>query len=57
MPVDKPPRTTWQGTPLHELWLTDPDGNKIGVYARLSAAELDARPVDAQPQLLVANAD
>lgn len=24
--VEKPPRTTWKGTPLHELWLKDPDG-------------------------------
>ncbi len=22
--IGKPPRTTWRGTPLHELWLRDP---------------------------------
>ena len=27
--IEKPPRTTWLATPLHELWLKDPDGNLI----------------------------
>lgn len=38
--VNKPPRTTWRGTPLHELWLEDPDGNLVEVYARLTSDEL-----------------
>ncbi len=51
--VEKPPRTTWKGTPLHELWLTDPDGTLIEVYARLTDAELAAMPVDQAPDYLV----
>lgn len=51
--VEKPPRTTWKGTPLHELWLKDPDGNLIEVYARLSASELAQKPQDEQPVFLV----
>ena len=43
-PVEKPPRTTWKGTPLHELWLKDPDGNLIEIYARLTDAELGKNP-------------
>jgi arsenate reductase (thioredoxin) len=44
--VEKPPRTTWKGTPLHELWLTDPDGTLIEVYARLTDSELTAMAAD-----------
>ena len=51
--VEKPPRTTWKGTPLHELWLKDPDGNLIEVYARLTADELSGKPADGAPVLLV----
>lgn len=51
--VANPPRTTWRGTPLHELWLTDPDGNLIEIYARLTAEELPAKPADLEPTLLV----
>lgn len=51
--VVKPPRTTWKGTPLHELWLEDPDGNLIEVYARLTSDELAERPADEQPEYLV----
>jgi protein-tyrosine-phosphatase/catechol 2,3-dioxygenase-like lactoylglutathione lyase family enzyme len=51
--VEKPPRTTWRGTPLHELWLRDPDGNLIEVYARLTDDELAAKPADLEPTLLV----
>ncbi len=51
--IEKPPRTTWKGTPLHELWLKDPDGNLIEIYARLGDAELALKPVDEQPVLLV----
>ena len=47
--IEKPPRTTWKGTPLHELWLKDPDGNLIEVYARLTAAELSASPPTKPP--------
>jgi arsenate reductase (thioredoxin) len=52
--VEKPPRTTWRGTPLHELWLRDPDGNLVEVYARLTEAELATKPADEQPVLLAA---
>ncbi len=51
--VEKPPRTTWKGTPLHELWLADPDGNLIEVYARLTDEELAQKPADEQPVFLV----
>ena len=52
-PVEKPPRTTWKGTPLHELWLTDPDGTLIEVYARLTPDELSRKPADEMPEYLV----
>jgi thioredoxin type arsenate reductase len=52
--VEKPPRTTWKGTPLHELWLTDPDGNLVEIYARLTDAELAQKPADEAPVFLVA---
>ena len=51
--VEKPPRTTWKGTPLHELWLKDPDGTLIEIYARLTDQELAAKPADEMPQYLV----
>ena len=54
--VEKPPRTTWKGTPLHELWLKDPDGTLVEIYARLTEAELAAKPADEQPILLVSAA-
>ena len=44
--VQKPPRTTWRGTPLHELWLEDPDGNLVEIYARLTDQELAGKPAD-----------
>ena len=50
--VEKPPRTTWRGTPLHELWLTDPDGTLIEVYARLTDDELAQKPEDLEPVFL-----
>ena len=50
--IEKPPRTTWRGTPLHELWLTDPDGTLIEVYARLTADELAQKPEDLEPVFL-----
>lgn len=54
--VTKPPRTTWRGTPLHELWLEDPDGNAIEVYARLTEEELAERPANLEPTFLVPGA-
>ena len=56
-PIEKPPRTTWKGTPLHELWLTDPDGTLIEIYARLTDAELVSRPADEAPLYLVAGTE
>jgi len=50
--VQKPPRTTWRGTPLHELWLEDPSGNSIEIYARLTSEELAAKPADLEPTAL-----
>ncbi len=52
-PVEKPPRTTWKGTPLHELWLKDPDGTLVEIYARLTENELAEKPADEQPVFLV----
>ncbi|NVB37699.1 VOC family protein [Pseudenhygromyxa sp. WMMC2535] len=51
--IRKPARTTWHGTPLHELWLEDPGGNLIEIYARLDAAELAEMPADKQAIFLV----
>ncbi len=51
--IEKPPRTTWKGTPLHELWLKDPGGNLIEIYARLTDAELAEKPADELPVFLV----
>ena len=53
VPIVKPPRTTWRGTPLHELWLRHPRGYGIEVYARLTPAELAAMPADQEPTFLV----
>jgi protein-tyrosine-phosphatase/catechol 2,3-dioxygenase-like lactoylglutathione lyase family enzyme len=50
--VSKPPRTTWRGTPLHELWLEDPDGNLVEIYARLTPDELAEKPEDLEPTAL-----
>jgi protein-tyrosine-phosphatase/catechol 2,3-dioxygenase-like lactoylglutathione lyase family enzyme len=52
-PIHKPARTTWRGTPLHELWLKDPGGNLIEIYARLTDAELAEIPGDQEPVFLV----
>ncbi len=52
-PIHKPARTTWQGTPLHELWLKDPSGNLVEIYARLTPEELANMPADQQPTVLV----
>ncbi len=50
--VTKPPRTTWRGTPLHELWLEDPDGTLVEIYARLTAGELAQKPENLEPTAL-----
>lgn len=50
--VVKPPRTTWRGTPLHELWLEDPDGNLVEIYARLTDAERATKPDSLEPTAL-----
>ena len=52
-PIHKPARTTWRGTPLHELWLKDPGGNLIEIYARLSDSELAEMPADKEPVFIV----
>ena len=51
-PIHEPARTTWQGTPLHELWLKDPGGNLVEIYARLTDAELAEMPQDKEPVFL-----
>jgi protein-tyrosine-phosphatase/catechol 2,3-dioxygenase-like lactoylglutathione lyase family enzyme len=55
-PIHKPARTTFRGTPLHELWLKDPGENLIEIYARLTDAELAEMPEDREPVLLVRSA-
>lgn len=55
--VEKPPRTTWKGTPLHELWLKDPDGTLIEIYARLTDEQLAAKPANEMPEYLVAGTE
>lgn len=47
--IEKPPRTTWRGTPLHELWLADPDGTLVEVYARLTEDEMMHKPASLEP--------
>lgn len=54
--LHQPARTTWRGTPLHELWLKDPGGNLVEVYARLTHAEHTQMPEDMEPVLLVGGA-
>ncbi|MFT5681115.1 MAG: arsenate reductase [Myxococcota bacterium] len=51
--IQKPARTTWHGTPLHELWLKDPGGNLVEIYARLTDAEHADMPADMAPIVLV----
>ena len=54
--IVKPPRTTWRGTPLHELWLRDPTGYLIEIYARLTEVERAAMPANQEPVFLVPDA-
>ncbi|MHB1676468.1 MAG: VOC family protein [Sulfuriferula sp.] len=56
-PIVQSPRTTWRGTPLHELWLKDPSGYLIEVYARLTDEELAAMPADQEPVFLGAGTE
>jgi arsenate reductase (thioredoxin) len=51
-PIHAPARTTWRGTPLHELWLKDPGGNLVEIYARLTEAELAEKPAELAPTAL-----
>jgi arsenate reductase len=51
--IHKPARTTWRGTPLHELWLMDPGENLVEIYARLTDAERAQMPDDKEPSVLV----
>lgn len=51
--IHKPARTTWRGTPLHELWLKDPGGNLIEIYARITDADLVEMPENKEPMFLV----
>lgn len=51
--IHKPARTTWRGTPLHELWLKDPGGNLVEIYARLTQSELASMPEDKEPVFLL----
>ncbi|HLT38233.1 MAG TPA: hypothetical protein VK034_18235, partial [Enhygromyxa sp.] len=50
--VIEAPQTTWKGTPLHQLWLRDPEGHRVEIYARLTAEELGSRPSDDRPVAL-----
>jgi thioredoxin type arsenate reductase len=50
--LHKPARTTWRGTPLHELWLKDPGDNLVEIYARLTETELADKPADLEPIFL-----
>jgi arsenate reductase len=50
--ITKPPRTTWRGAPLHEVWLEDPNGNLVEIYARLTEDELAMKPADLEPTAL-----
>lgn len=50
--IHKPARSTWRGTPLHELWLKDPDGTLVEIYARMTSDELGQMPDDKAPTFL-----
>lgn len=55
--IAKPVRTTWKGNPLHhELWLENPDGNLIEIYARLTDEELSQMPASRELLFLVPDA-
>lgn len=51
--IAKPPRTTWRGTPLHELWLRDPSGYLVEIYARLTSEELLDMPANQESTFLI----
>jgi len=47
--VREPARTTGHGPPRHELWLTDPGGNAIALYAPVTEAESVDKPAHSEP--------
>jgi protein-tyrosine-phosphatase/catechol 2,3-dioxygenase-like lactoylglutathione lyase family enzyme len=51
--LHKPAQTTWRGMPQHELWLKDPGGNLVEVYARLTNAEVSQAPPNYEPAVWV----
>lgn len=51
--IVKAARTTWGGTPLHELWLRDPTGYLIEIYARVTSEELLGMPANQEPTFLI----
>ncbi|WP_025672886.1 VOC family protein [Salinivibrio socompensis] len=53
--IETRPRTIWKGARRHALWLIDPDGTPIEIYARLTDAELAHKPADESPEWLVPN--
>ena len=53
--VVKPPRTTWRGSPLHQLWHEGPDGNPVEIYARLTGEQFADLPQDQELAPLVRN--
>ena len=55
--IVKPSRTTWRGTPLHELWMRDPSGYLIEIYARLTSEELLQMPEGQEPTFLIAGTE
>jgi len=44
--IEKPPYTSWHGVPMHQMWLKDPSGNLVEIYAPLSSEELAELPDD-----------
>lgn len=51
--VVKPPRSTWHGLPLHELWLRDPTGYLLEIYAEMTEEDLAAMPENKEATFLV----
>ena len=51
-PIREPARTTGHSNPRHELWLTDPGGNAIAIYAHGTEAEQADLPADREPMSL-----
>lgn len=55
--VEQPPRISRKGTRLHELWLQNPDGTLIEIYARLTNIQLAEKPADELRVFLVPGTD